>query len=73
MRKTFQLAAARDDFEGCFKLYKEKNIYNFYMLVDSGDDKTGGASGTTTHELCPHEVAAGGGLQPGFPRQGFRP
>jgi hypothetical protein len=69
LRKAFKDATAKNDFEGCYVVYKEKNIYNFYMLVDEKTKTTGSASGT--HELCPHEAA--GGQQPGFPRQGLRP
>jgi len=76
MRKAFKEATAKEDFEGCFEVHKERNIYNFYMQVPTtDDDKTKTASGTATHELCPNEVAqtTSGGQQPGFPRQGLRP
>ena len=76
MRKAFKEAMAKDDFEGCFVVHKERNIYNFYMQVTTtDDDKTKTASGTATHELCPNEVAqtTSGGQQPGFPRHGLRP
>jgi hypothetical protein len=70
LRKAFEDATAKNDFEGCYEVYKEKNIYNFYMLVDEINGTTGSASGT--RELCPHE-AAGRDQQPAFPRQGLRP
>jgi hypothetical protein len=69
LRKAFKDAAAKNDFEGCYEVHKERNIYNFYMLVSEKATTT-----TTTrhnaHELCPHEVAGDQRPGSGFGRQG---